>query len=837
MKVISLLAALFTAGFVFSQVSLDYYLNPDHPYNPSIPQPKSLLGYEVGTWHVSHDQLVSYMYSLAAQSDRIHIENRGTTYENRPLLLLTITSPENHKKIEEIKSNHRALTEPNADAIAIEEQPLVVYQGFSIHGNEPSGANAGLLLAYHLAASQAPETLKMLDELVILFDPSFNPDGLQRFSYWANTNKNQILTSDPNDREYNEIWPRGRTNHYWFDLNRDWLPAQLPESQARIQTFSEWIPNILTDHHEMGTNSSFFFQPGIPSRVNPLTPKQNQELTKKIGAFHVEAFNQLGSLYYSEEDYDDFYYGKGSTYPDVNGSIGILFEQASSRGHLQESDNGLLSFPFTIRNQLTAGFSTLKAATALRIELLNYFKDFYKNATASAKKSKQKALVFSSGKDPSKGYEFAKMLRRHQIKIHQLNGTINRNGKQYETENSYVIPLEQKKHQLIKAMFSTQSQFKDSLFYDISAWTFPYAFNLDHTYENSSDLLGEEIKSLLPPEGKVMAKAGYAYLFEPHNYYTPKLLNFLHDHDIRVKVGLTPFRINGKEYDYGSFMIPLKNQSVSETELYELLQKGAALTHSTIYNTPTGYGEGIDLGSRDFTTVKKPKIALLVGEGVRSYDAGEIWHLLDTRHEIAITKIDIRNLSRIELSSYTHFIMPSFSGSGLNAHKEQLQEFVEEGGTIIGYRMASKWLSKNDFIDLEFLDQGMIAENISFEEKEQFTGAQLTSGAIFNAKIDRSHPINFGFQKENIPLFRNTNLFIKSDKQSYNNPIQYTQKPLLSGYISEENLALLKNTVPFKIQRKGKGKVIVLTDNTNFRAFWYGTNRILTNALYFSDKM
>ena len=837
MKVISLLAALFTAGFVFSQVSLDYYLNPDHPYNPSIPQPKSLLGYEVGTWHVSHDQLVSYMYSLAAQSDRIHIENRGTTYENRPLLLLTITSPENHKKIEEIKSNHRALTEPNADAIAIEEQPLVVYQGFSIHGNEPSGANAGLLLAYHLAASQAPETLKMLDELVILFDPSFNPDGLQRFSYWANTNKNQILTSDPNDREYNEIWPRGRTNHYWFDLNRDWLPAQLPESQARIQTFSEWIPNILTDHHEMGTNSSFFFQPGIPSRVNPLTPKQNQELTKKIGAFHVEAFNQLGSLYYSEEDYDDFYYGKGSTYPDVNGSIGILFEQASSRGHLQESDNGLLSFPFTIRNQLTAGFSTLKAATALRIELLNYFKDFYKNATASAKKSKQKALVFSSGKDPSKGYEFAKMLRRHQIKIHQLNGTINRNGKQYETENSYVIPLEQKKHQLIKAMFSTQSQFKDSLFYDISAWTFPYAFNLDHTYENSSDLIGEEIKSLLPPEGKVMAKAGYAYLFEPHNYYTPKLLNFLHDHDIRVKVGLTPFRINGKEYDYGSFMIPLKNQSVSETELYELLQKGAALTHSTIYNTPTGYAEGIDLGSRDFTTVKKPKIALLVGEGVRSYDAGEIWHLLDTRHEIAITKIDIRNLSRIELSSYTHFIMPSFSGSGLNAHKEQLQEFVEEGGTIIGYGMVSKWLSKNDFIDLEFLDQGMIAENISFEEKEQFTGAQLTSGAIFNAKIDRSHPINFGFQNENIPLFRNTNLFIKSDKQSYNNPMQYTQKPLLSGYISEENLALLKNTVPFKIQRKGKGKVIVLTDNTNFRAFWYGTNRILTNALYFSDKM
>ena len=210
----------------------------------------------------------------------------------------------------------------------------------------------------------------MLDELVILFDPSFNPDGLQRFAYWANTNKNQILTADPNDREYNEVWPGGRTNHYWFDMNRDWLPAQLPESQARIKTFTKWLPNILTDHHEMGTNSSFFFQPGIPSRVNPLTPAMNQKLTQKIGSFHVEAFDKLGSLYYSEEDYDDFYYGKGSTYPDINGGIGILFEQASSRGHIQESDNGLLTFPFTIRNQLTAGLSTtLKAAAEMRLEV------------------------------------------------------------------------------------------------------------------------------------------------------------------------------------------------------------------------------------------------------------------------------------------------------------------------------------------------------------------------------------------------------------------------------------------------------------------------------------
>ena len=829
--------SILMSGALFGQVHLEYYLDPNHTYDESIPKPKSVLGYEVGDWHVSHDKLVNYMIQLADSSDRIQMENRGSTFEGRPILLLTITSPSNHEQIAEIKKRHIDLTDVGANKIVIEKQPLVVYQGFSIHGNEPSGSNAGILLAYHLAASQEPETLKILDELVILFDPSLNPDGLQRFSYWANTNKNQNLTADPNDREFNEVWPGGRTNHYWFDLNRDWLPAQLPESQARIKTFSSWLPNILTDHHEMGTNSSFFFQPGVSSRVNPLIPVKNQEITSKIASYHVKGLNKLGSLYYSEENYDDFYLGKGSAYPDVNGGIGILFEQASSRGHIQESENGLLTFPFTIRNQLTAAFTTLKAATSMRIEILSYFKEFYSNSRNTASKSKQKSIIFSSGKDPVKSYQFAKILERHKIKVHKLNGTLTRDGKKYNSENSYIIPLEQKKHQLIQAMFAKQIKFKDSLFYDVSSWTFPYAFNLNYSIENNNTLIGKEITDIKPSKGKVVSKANYAYLFEAHNYLTPKLINHLLEHNVRIKVGLTPFILNGKKYDYGTYMIPVKNQNMSEEDLYNILKDGADFSHITIYGTETGYTKGIDLGSRDFSTVKKPEIAILVGEGIRSYDAGEIWHLLDTRHKISISKIDIRELNKVDLSRYTHFIIPSFEGSGLDSQVEKLKEFVREGGTIIGYRYTSKWLRKNKFIDIEFLKKELIAKDISFENKDKFTGAQLTSGAIFNTKLDKSHPINFGFQNENLPFFRNTNLYIKPNKQSYNNPIQYTANPLLSGYVTKENLELLKNSVPFQTQKMNRGRVIILTDNTNFRAFWYGTNRILTNALFLSDKM
>ena len=402
----SLLTFLFfvVSNLVYSQqLDLNYYIPSNQNYDENIPTPKDIIGHEVGEWHVTHDKLAEYMKALAKSSDRISIEDRGKTYEGRPLLLLTITTPNNHSRIDEIRQKHIDAT--NDSSIDVSNDPIIVYQGFSIHGNEPSGSNAALAAAYYLAASLNPETEDLLKNTIILFDPSLNPDGLQRFAYWANTNKSKNINPDPNDREYYEVWPRGRTNHYWFDMNRDWLPVQLPESRARIESFHKWLPNILTDHHEMGSNSTFFFQPGIPSRTHPLTPQLNQDLTKEIANYHARAFDKIGSQYYSEESFDDFYYGKGSTFLDINGGIGILFEQGSSRGHAQETSNGLLTFPFTIRNQYTAAMSTLEAAKNMRVKILKYQQDFYRKARNEA--SKTKAIVFGDHKDAAKTYHLA----------------------------------------------------------------------------------------------------------------------------------------------------------------------------------------------------------------------------------------------------------------------------------------------------------------------------------------------------------------------------------------------------------------------------------------------
>jgi hypothetical protein len=809
---------------------LAYYLPQTVSYNPDIPTPQEIIGFVPGKWHITHDKLIQYMMVLAEKSDRFTIENRGKTYEDRPLYLLTVTSPENHHNIDQIRTDHVAAT--NTDTVDNTNSPVVVYQGFSIHGNEPSGSNASLLLAYYLAAAQGTEIEAVLSNTIILLDPSLNPDGLQRFASWVNQHKSLQINPDTYDREYNETWPGGRTNHYWFDMNRDWLPVQLPESQARIASFHKWLPNVLTDHHEMGTNSTFFFQPGIPSRTHPLTPELNQKLTRQIGNYLAKGFDQIGSLYYTEEDYDDFYYGKGSTFPDINGSIGILFEQASSRGHAQNSDNGVLTFPFTIKNQLTAALSTLKAVISMRVKILDYQNQFYKDARKESEDSG--AIIFGDHTDAGRTDALAEILLRHKIEIRSLKNDVSKNGKTYKKGYAYLVPRNQKNSRLLTAMFEKRTAFQDSLFYDISAWTFPLAFDMDYDE-------GVNLNVSVPLEERTsihkIEPSDYAYLMPWNEYYSPKALHFLLEKGVRAKVAMNPFSINENKYDYGTILIPVQNQKLNASELVDVLSNLTLDLGTNFYGVTTGLTEGIDLGSRQFRAINQPKIALLVGEGVNPSDAGEIWHLMDQRFDIPVTKIDLQDINRKDLSRYNTIIVPATYGSPENEVIDQLKEWTRDGGTLIGYRSALTWMSDAELLPLTFKKTKNPAKGISFEERRDHSGAQRIGGAIFETKLDRSHPIAFGFKDNQLPVFKNTTLFVEPHKDSYRNPITYTDGPLMSGYISKINLKSLKNTVPFQHTNYGRGNVIGFTDNTQFRAFWYGTNKLLMNAIFFAEEM
>jgi len=829
-----LLAFLCFQSQAQDDLNLSYYLPQDISYSQKISTPQDFLGYVPGEWHVSHDALVSYMRTLANESPRISFENRGTTYEGRPLILLVITSEENHQNLEKIRKDHLNLTEPSGGNMNTAEMPVVVYQGFSIHGNEASGSNASLLAAYYLAAGQGKEIEDILTNTVILFDPALNPDGLQRFSNWVNTNKSHNLNPDPQDREFAETWPGGRTNHYWFDMNRDWLPAQLPESRARIETFHKWHPNILTDHHEMGSNATFFFQPGIPSRTHPLTPTMNQDLTREIGSYHAAALDKIGSFYYTEEDYDDFYYGKGSTFPDINGSIGILFEQGSSRGHIQETGNGLLSFPFTIRNQFTTALSTLEAAQNMREKILDFQREFYNNARKTAGSG---GYVFGNSTDASSAYHLADILNRQQVEVHQITEDFAQDGTQFKKGTSYFVPKNQKQHRLVEAMFERRTTFQDSLFYDISAWSFPLAFNQDFNENVNMRYAGEKITDLQKPAVPVPGKSEYAYLMEWKDYYTPKALNKILEKNLRARVAMQPLESDNKNFDYGTIMIPVQNQELNSNELFEFIKDVSAEANVEIIPVTTGLTKGLSLGSNQLRALKPQKVAMIVGEGITPYDAGEIWHLFDQRYDMKLTKLDIQNFQRADLSKYTDIILPNTRGGLGKAETEKLRDWIRSGGTLIAYKNTARWLKSNKLMELKFLENEVKPKNVSFEQARDFRGAQGIGGAIFNAKLDRSHPINFGYKDDELALFRDTTIFIKADSTSYNNPIQYTSEPLLAGYISDPNLKLIANTVPFRKSGLGRGNVILFTDNTNFRAFWFGTNKLLMNAIFFGEHM
>ena len=821
MKNVFFVIAIFYAINLNSQTNLSYYFGDNINFDESIPKPSEIIGHEVGEWHVTHDKLVQYMYAVAESSDRVLIEETGKTYENRPLLILKVSSNKNIKVLEKIQKKHIEISN-GKKMNEFENMPAVVYQGYGVHGNEASASNASILGIYYLAASNSEETNEILNNTVILFDPCLNPDGFQRFANWVNSNKNLVPNPDNNDREFSEVWPGGRTNHYWFDLNRDWLPVQLPESQARVKTFTEWLPNIVTDHHEMGTNSTFFFQPGVPSRVNPLIPNLNQELTEKIAKYHADYLDKIGSLYYSKEDYDDFYFGKGSTYPDANGGIGILFEQGSSRGHIQNSQNGILTFPFAIRNQLTTTLSTLKAASSLKNELLAYMNTFYVNNFNESAKSKYMGIGFGNNQDKTSSYQLAKILKAHKIDVFETN----------DQKFKYYVPIKQKKSKLIKAMFDTQTKFEDSLFYDVSAWTFPLAFNLNYDFLKESFDVNKLFEK---PVGKVSDFSTYGYLIKPHDYNIPAFINYLQEKKIRLKSSSKSFKIKNNFFDYGSILIPVEGQSQKPEKLFNLLTNISNKTGIDVYALSSGYEDNIGVGSNSFTTIVKPKVGLIVGNGVRAYDAGEIWHLFDTRYKIPITKIDIKNLNRANLLEYSHIILPSYSGKNIDIKK--IENYLKNGGNLIAYRSSINWLKENKIINIDFLKNDKYASNISFEDRGKFTGSQVIGGTIFNTKIDKSHPINFGIINDNLPTFKNNTIFMKPEKNSFNNPIQYSKNALLSGYISNDNLELLIKSVPFKIKRYFSGKIFLFADNTNFRAFWYGTNRLLMNTIYLSNKM
>ena len=851
------LLLIFNAPAFAQSLTLSDIFDRPPVVNASIPTPEEVTGVRVGERHWYHYEIVNYLNALAEASPRmVALGEHARSYGGRPLVSYALSTPENLARLDEIKRARSAIIDPEAD-VDLNRQPAVLHMMYSIHGNEPSGANATPLVAYYLNAALDDALLAQLEDVVIIFNPMLNPDGLDRFAYWSNAHRGVNPSFDSNDREHVQSVPNGRTNYYWFDLNRDWLPHQHPESRGRLALFHEWKPNVQLDFHEQGSNSNFFFMPGKPERTNPLTPKINQLLTAKIGEYHAAAFDAEGVRFFTEEGYDDFFMGKGSTYPDLFGTVGILFEQPSSRGAGQSTLNGELTFPFSISNQFRASLSSLKATAELKDELLDYQRNFY----GKQKRSRGHYLASAEG-DSTRLQEFVRILKGHQIEVEALANDVTAEGQVFKAGQAIAIPLDQPQATYLETLWRAQLEFEENVFYDVSTWTLPWAFNLSHTRE---PVRNAKTKALAPSEaGQALAltQSPIGYLIDWRDANSPALLYDLLEAGANVRVAKAPFTAlttneGAVNFGYGTlFVAPELQESIPEaalSRLSEAVSKGLGVYPAASSYTP----EGIDLGSRDFDVLSLPNVILVTGPGPSAYGTGEIWHLLDTRVDMPITMVDSHNLKRVELDRYTHVIMTTpLRAAGATA---QLDAFVKNGG-VLWLQGASTvaWAAGEGLTEATWREtpaQRQAAElkrarnnkasaetqGALLPERKPFSTASdeyaftLVRGAILQGNLDTSHPLGYGYTSSELAVFRTTNRFMNPSSNAYSSPVVYTDSPLLSGYMSEENRTLVANSAGLVVDERGQGAVVLSLDSPTFRAFWWGTQRLLVNGIFFGD--
>ncbi len=814
-------------------------LPADFDPDPAIPSPAQVLGFEPGQWHPRHDQVVTYLRQLAAASDRVHIETIGQTHGLRPLLLLTFASPERLANLDQLRSDRQRASRAG-------DGPAVIWLGYSVHGNEASGASAALVMAWYLASARNPEVLAWLDEQVIVMEPVLNPDGLDRFAHWVNMHRGQNPSADPADREHNEAWPNGRTNYYWFDLNRDWLPLVHPESRARLAHLRQWAPHVLTDHHEMGPNTTYFFQPGVPERNNPLTPERNFDLTATIGGFHGRILDQAGEPFFTRELFDDYYLGKGSTYPDLTGGIGILFEQASVRGHVQDTDYGTRSLADAVANQVRTSLSTLQAGHALAGDLIDYQREFFTAAREQARGAEHAGWVLADGGDRTRARALIELLLAHGIEVHPVRDSIEVAGRSYQPGSAWVIPAGQDQYRFLRSIFEPVTDLAMETFYDVSAW--PLAMSYDLPLETVTRLpaTGEPLGEAPSRVRHDFAAEAVAWLVPWDQYGAPAVLAGLLEAGYRVQATLKPLRARtdtgDQELVRGSLIIHAGLQSEAPRPVVEYLAKLAERHEVDVLAAERGLSlSGPDLGSPSAPVLEPIRPALLTGAGLRATHAGYIWHWFDTRLNQPLTQLDWRSLFQVDLADYTHLILPDGDYEGMPTWaRERITAFVLHGGTLVAARGASSWVEELS-LEWEFADSAdddavaAAPERRAYGDFTDDFARELIGGSALRVELDITHPLAFGYQSSDLVVFRRGRHLLQSTANAYVNPAVYAEQTLVAGYLSAANRERLSGTPALVATHNGQGRVVRMADDYLFRGYWLGTERLFANALFFSQ--
>jgi hypothetical protein len=863
------LSIIFTVlATVQASAQSSYFFPKATNLNTRIPTPEQFLGYPIGTYFTRHDQVIAYFKELEKVSDRVHVQSIGKTYEQRDQIIVTITSAANYNKLENIRQEHLNQIDPDKTVLG-NNAPVIIHLGYGVHGNETSSTEASLLAGYYLAASDDAETQQWLTSSVIFIDPSLNPDGRDRAANWHNAYHSFPAVGDPLDKEHQEGWPNGRTNHYFTDLNRDWLNLVQVESRNRIGFFHKWYPNVQIDFHEQGTNATYYFEPTPKSHESPIIPQFLYEFQVILAKYHANALDEIGSLYFTKENYDNLSPIYGSTYPKFFGSVAATFEQASSRGILQESTNGPLSFAFTIKNHLATSFSTIKGAVAEKAGLFKVQKDFFKYGLAQGKKNPAKAFVFGDPKDKTLTNKFLNLLLQHHLEVFELPANISQDGKTFEKGTAYVVPSAQPNFLLVHSIFE-ENTLKDSIFYDNTGWSIIHAYGLKYGKLNGSFSKGAAVTQAPVLQGKLEGtKSTYAYLINSTDYNYTKALYQLQKKNVVVKTAFKGFTANtstGKlQFLPGSLVIPAVGQTLQADSLYAAVSTVANTSNINISSVNSGFSaEGIDLGSSNIRATRKPEVAVAFGQGITASEAGQVWFLLNQQLDLPVSKLDLSSFARAPLSRYNVLVLPAGNYSSLEKSAvDKIRSWVDAGGTLITFQTATAWAVANDLVKEKlaqtevFRRPGDVAvapdlkptekasdekakapsksERLDYARQEDVEGSKRINGAIFQADLDITHPIAFGITDRKLFINKNGPTLLLPSANKYATVAQYTASPFINGYSSKANIAKVANSAAIIATASGNGEVVLFADDPTYRGYWLGTNRLFLNAIFFGN--
>ncbi|MGI9532345.1 M14 family metallopeptidase [Lutimonas sp.] len=816
--------------------------------------PKDYLGYELGSRFTRHHNVVGYFNHIAGENQHVKLINYGETYEKRSLNLAIVTSPENFSKLDEIRENQlfaAGLSEKGSN----DQDIAIVWLSYNVHGNESVSTEVAMQTLFELVDPSNTSAQEWLKNTVVIIDPCINPDGRERYVNWYYQKANMPYNKNPDAIEHHEPWPGGRANHYLFDLNRDWAWATQIETRQRLKVYNQWMPHVHVDFHEQGVNSPYYFAPAAEPYHEVVTDFQ-REFQKTIGKNHARYFDKKGWLYFTKEEFDLLYPSYGDTYPMFNGAIGMTYEQGGSGAAgvgVKTKEGSELTLKDRIEHHLTTGLSTIEVSSKNASLLHDEYRSYFRNAQEKTSDGVTGYLIKNNEDD--KIESLTELLDLHDIKYASPSSTASIKGYSYIqnkdvkvalSNNDLLISTAQPKSNLIKALFEAKTKLNDSLTYDITAWSLPYARGLE-AYALKTKIEEKEFSPEKRRADRLKMDRPYAYLSKWNSAKDVRFLSYLLKNKVKVRFTNRKFTMKEQQYAPGTLLITRAgNENLKAFD--SIVTTGASAFSRPVVPMESGMvTSGVDFGSNKVSFLKKPKIAILTGSSVSSLNFGAIWHFMEQQIQYEATVIDVSYISDVALHKYNVLVMPKGNYSKFfdKTQLNELSTWVNSGGKVVAFGSAISIFAASDAFKISRFesDKEKVREEaridsirkesrlISYDQRERNSISNMVQGSIFKTSLDPTNPLGFGYSTNYFTLKTSSGKYAYL-KNGYNVGVIKNAEDQISGFAGSQVLDGIDDTLVYGVEKKGQGSLVYLIDDPLFRNFWENGKLLFSNAIF-----